>query len=187
MGKDTIKLWTCQQRIVLDTIMNNGVYHVKREYVTKKYKEVSKIFLTAYNWFVANAQNIVQRPQGAEFPIWTWADPKYVQHFDKAVILAIEVERNKAILFDSGKWNKILNLSYIPKDKKDSEGFKKELERYNITDDSEAYMSNFYPQLKSKIRKSWSRLFDENIEISGAIRAALWEIRKEWVIDIIEK
>lgn len=187
MSEDVIKLWTCQKRIVLDTIMKNGVYYVKREYIKKKYGDVSKIFLTAYEWFVANAQNIVQRPEIAEFPVWTWEDPKYVQHFDESVVLVLEVEKDKVISFDSGKWNKILNLSYIPKDKKDNENFKKELDRYNITDDSQAYMSNFYPQLKSKIRRSWDRLFNEKIRISGVNRAALWQIKKEWIVDIIEK
>lgn len=187
MGKDIIRLWTCQRKIVLNTLMKDDIYHVKREYIFKKYDEVSKIFLTAYDWFVGNAKSIVQPPQRAEFPIWTWLDPKYVQHFEDTIILMLEVEKDKAILFDSGKWNKILNLSYVPKDKKDEESFKNELERYNITDESEAYMSNFYPQLKFKIRRSWERLFDPNIELSGVKQAALWEIRKEWIADVIEK
>lgn len=186
MKKGTIKLWTCQNKTVLDTITKQGVYHVKREYITKKYKEVSKIFLTAYDWFVINGKNIVQLPAGSEFPIWTWTDSRYVEHFEDSVILVLEVEKDKAILFDSGKWNKILNLSYIPKDANDDEIFRNELERYNITDDSEVYMSNFYPLLKSKIRKSWDRLFDENIRISDVKQAALWEIRKEWVVDALE-
>ncbi|PAB58782.1 DUF3841 domain-containing protein [Anaeromicrobium sediminis] len=186
MSKEVIRLWTCQNKIVLDTIMNNDVYHVKREYITNKYEEVSKIFLTAYDWFVGNAQNILHPPEKAKFPIWTWTDPKHVEHFQNSVILVLEIEKDHTILFDSGKWNKILNLSYIPKDENDKEKFIKELERYNITDDSEAYMSNFYPQLKSRIRRSWDRLFDEDIKISGVNQAALWEIRKEWIVNIIE-
>ncbi|MCT4564808.1 MAG: DUF3841 domain-containing protein [Maledivibacter sp.] len=187
MKKDTIRLWTCQNKIVLDTITKQGVYHVKREYITNKYKEVSKIFLTAYDWFVINGKNIVQPPKGAEFPIWTWGDSRYVEHFEDSVILALEIEKDKVILFDSGKWNKILNLSYIPKDENDYGIFRNELKRYNITDDSEAYMSNFYPLLKSKIRKSWERLFDEDISISGVNQGAIWEIRKEWVVEVFEK
>lgn len=186
MEVETLKLWTCQNKIVLDTIMKKGVYHVKREYVSNKYKEVSKVFLTSYDWFVGKGKNVVKPPEGAEFPIWTWTDAKYVEHFSDSVILEIEVKKDKAILFDSGKWNKILNLSYIPKDEKDDEIFKSELKRYNITDDSEAYMSNFYPLLKSKIRKSWDRLFDESIRISGVKQAALWEIRKEWIVDVLK-
>lgn len=187
MGKEVITLWTCQKRIVLDTIMKNEVYHVKREYITKKYEDVSKIFLTSYDWFIAKAQDFVRPPEKAEYPIWTWKDPKYVQHYDDSVILALCVEKDKAIQFDSGKWNRVLNLSYIPRDENDKKKFQDELQRYNISDDSDAYLSNFYPQFKSKIRKSWDRLFDEDIKISGITQASLWEIKKEWVIDIIEK
>ncbi len=187
MAKDVIKLWTCQSKVVLDTVMNDGVYHVKREFVAEKYQEVSKIFLTAYDWFVANAKRIVKKPEDADFPVWTWRDPKYLEHFDDSVILLLEIEIDKVILFDSGKWNKILNLSYIPKDKDDRLKFSQELEKYNISDDSTAYMSNFYPQLKSKIKRSWNRLFDEDIKISGIDQAAIWEIRKDWIIDVIEK
>ena len=50
-------LWTCQSRTVIDTIIESGVYHVKKEYIHNKYKEVSCIFLEAYNWFVFNAEN----------------------------------------------------------------------------------------------------------------------------------
>jgi hypothetical protein len=167
--------------------MNEGIYHVKKEYITNKYEKVSKIFLTAYNWFVINAQSILPPPKGAEFPIWTWSDPKYVGHFQDSVVLVLEIKRDEAILFDSGKWNKILNLSYIPKDEDDAKKFADELAKYNIENDFDAYMSNFYPQLKSKIKKSWSRLFDEKIVISGVKQAALWEIKKEWIVNIVEK
>ncbi|MCT4507477.1 MAG: DUF3841 domain-containing protein [Tepidibacter sp.] len=179
-----MNIWTCQKKIVLDTIINDGVYYVKREYITNKYQDVSKIFLTAYDWFVSNAEVVAKKPEKAGFPIWTWTDLRYVEHYEDSVILELEVEEDKCITFDSGKWNRILNLSYIPKDKNDKDKFIKELERYNITDDSEAYMSNFYPQLKSKIRKSWDRLFDEDIKISGINQVALWEVRKEWIVDI---
>lgn len=187
MGQNVMKLWTCQSKIVLDTIINEEVYHVKREFIERKYQEVSKIFLTAYDWFVANAPTTLKKPKDAGYPIWTWSDPKYVQHFDDSVILILEIDMDKVILFDSGKWNKILNLSYIHKDDDDRLKFSKELDKYNISDDSHAYMSNFYPQLKSKIRRSWNRLFDENIKISGINQAAIWEIRKEWIVDVIDK
>lgn len=73
-----ITLWTAQKMIVLDTIKEKGTYHVKKEYIIKKYEESAKIFLEAYNWFVGQAEKIVPKPEGTEYPIWLFTDTKYV-------------------------------------------------------------------------------------------------------------
>ena len=46
---------------------------------------------------------------------------------------------------------------------------------------------NFYPLLKNKIIKSWERLFEPFDEKSTLSQATVWEIRKEWVVDIIHR
>jgi len=46
------------------------------------------------------------------------------------------------------------------------------------------YMSNFHPNLKREIRDSWDRLFDETSHITES-RASVWEIRKEWIVNVI--
>ncbi len=182
--KSKVKLWTCQSDIVINTIEKKGVYHVKKEYIEKKYNEVSKVFLYAYNWFINSAQSIVSKPIGAEYPIWTSLDNKYVKKYKDSFILEIEVNKENAIIFDRAKWNKILNLSYIPKNYNDEKEFIDILERYGIFDQSKIILSNFYPQLKTKIIKSWDRLFNEEIVLSESKQAALWEIRKEWIVSI---
>lgn len=186
MSKKTVTIWTGQKRIVHETIEKEGVYHVKREYVQMKYQEAAKIFLTAYDWFVNHAQKIVPRPEDAGYPVWCWADPKYVEHYKGAVVYKLEVPEDEVLIFDNAKWERILNLSYIHKDTQDREAFTKELERYGVKNDYEAYLSNFYPQIKHQIRKSWDRLFDDSIQLSSARRAALWEIKKEWIKEVFE-
>lgn len=86
------------------------------------------------------------------------------------------------ILFEASKWNRILNLSYIPKDENDCKIYVDSLERQGIKNETTVYMSNFYPHLKQKVIKSWDSLFEENRDLSKLNQAALWELRKEWIV-----
>ncbi|HCJ56373.1 MAG TPA: hypothetical protein DHV55_02555 [Clostridiaceae bacterium] len=80
-----------------------------------------------------------------------------------------------------------MNYWYLPIDNSDEEKFNDELKRMGIGDESELYRGhkgNFYPHLRSKIIRSWERLFEGVEEITPTTQATLWEIRKEWVTDI---
>lgn len=181
-GDREITLWTAQGRIVTYTICNHGVYHVKKEYILRKYEESAYIFLEAYNWFVKAAEKIVPRPDGSEYPIWLFADIKYVDCQKGCNILEITVDCDKVVLFDRKKWNRVLNLSYIPRDEKDEEEYFRMLKSQGIDDETVIYMTDYYPALKAKVKKSWERLFDINGLTSDSLQASLWEIKKEWVI-----
>lgn len=181
-----ITLWTSQSKIVLNTINEKGIYHVKREFIEKKYADVANVFLEVYTWFISKAEQLLPRPSGAEFPIWLFTDPKYIDHHKDYCILEIRVDRHKTLLFDQMKWNRILNFSYIPKDEKDAREFIAALARYGIYNETDVYMKNYYPHLKIMIKKSWDRLFDHNIILSESKQASLWEIRKEWIKNIYE-
>ena len=183
---EKITLWTSQRRIVLSTINEKGIYHVKKEFIDKKYGDVANIFFEAYTWFVDKAEQLATKPQGAEYPIWLFTDLKYVDHQRDCCILEISVDRKEALIFDQMKQNRILNLSYIPKDKKDAQEFTELLERYAIHNETDAYMKSYYPHLKAMIKKSWNRLFDNSIILSESKQASLWEIRKEWIRNIYE-
>ena len=58
--------------------------------------------------------------------------------------------------------------------------------KYNLTDDSEAYLSDHYPLLKSEIKNSWDCLFDNSIRLSENNKAASWQIKLDWVKNINE-
>ncbi len=179
-----ITLWTAQRMIVADTIRKKGVYHVKKEFIMEKYEESARVFLEAYNWFVNAAEKIVPRPKEAEYPIWVYTDLKDVECYGECCIFEIRASAEDVLLFDRGKWNRILNLSYIPKDRKDAQEYANILERQGIYDETEVYMKNYYPHLKAKVRKSWDRLFDSSICLSNTVQAALWEIKDEWIVSI---
>lgn len=177
-----IKLYTSQRKIVLDTIKEKGIYHVKKEFIIKKYENSANIFLEPYNWFVRNAVNIVPKPEGAEYPIWLFTDLRYIENHEDSYVLEIEAEIENVILFDPVKWNRILNLAYIPKDEKDRIEYNESLEKQGIKNETSIYTTGFYPHLKQKVRKSWDLLFENDIDLSKPNQAALWELRREWIV-----
>ena len=185
-----IKLYTTQKPIVIETLEEKGIYHVKKEFIQMKYREVSHIFLQCYDWFISKAKNIVDRPEGAEYPVWAYADPRYAGYFENTYLLELEVPIEDVILFKMDDWNKILNLRYLAKDNKDELRYMDRLKSYNIQDETEIFMKPYYPQLKSIVRKSWDNLFKyneiikENGLTEGSIQGSLWEIKKSWISNI---
>jgi len=180
-----IKLWTTQDQRALKELEANGVYRVNLRSITKKYDSCSDIYLHAYRWFSKAANNVVPKPEGVEFPVWAALEKELTFGLiEGQVRFELEVDSEKVLIFDSGKWDYILNYWYIPKDSKDMEEFGKKLEVNGIRNKSQVYLTNFYPILKREVEKSWERLFDPNIKISGQDQATLWEIRSEWIKDV---
>ena len=83
------------------------------------------------------------------------------------------------------KWGAILDYSYIPADPKDAACHRELLDSYRVSD-AKAYMSQFYPDIKREIQESWKRLFDDSVSLGNDdCYGNIWEIRKEWVTQII--
>ena len=53
---ETVTMWTVQAPVVLETLERDGISFVKKAYLTKKYGETDKVFRTAYDYFVREAQ-----------------------------------------------------------------------------------------------------------------------------------
>ena len=84
------------------------------------------------------------------------------------------------------KWGSILDYSYIPSDKADAARHRALLEEYRVND-SKAYMSQFYPQIKREIIESWDRLFDDSADPGNSdCYGNIWEIKKEWVTNVLK-
>jgi hypothetical protein len=184
--QEKIKLWTRQHSGILKDLEEHGVYRVKKEYIQMKMDTISGYFFHIYDWYTQKAQNIVEKPEGAEYPIWFSTSPEIMlQPIENTVVLELEVERKLAIITDMEKWGYVSNFWYLPLNKEDEKKFNEELKKYGISDESSLYMSskgNFYPLLKSKIIKSWERLFDNSYSLSNISQATLWEIRKDWIV-----
>lgn len=93
------------------------------------------------------------------------------------------MEENQLLTMDIDKWGRIVNYMYIPVDKVDEEAYEAMLQSYGV-DDCTAYMSPFYPAIRQRIIKSWDRLFDESFALSEVRVGTIWELRKEWIVNI---
>lgn len=66
--RDQIILYSPQSDAVIDAIQKDGVCYSKPEYIQAKYGESAPIFLTAYQWFVQQAEKLVKSRKGRSFP-----------------------------------------------------------------------------------------------------------------------
>ena len=69
---DKVILYAAQADAVLKAIERDGRCFSREEYVRRKYGESGPIFLTVYRWFVKEAAKLVPKPEGAEFPYWSF-------------------------------------------------------------------------------------------------------------------
>lgn len=181
--RDKIIVWTGQRSIVTDTIAREGRYVVKSRFVDQKYEESAWIFQTAYRAVMQLAAKRLERPEGAESPIWVYKEPTYIGTGEDIHFLKLEIPAEAVLLFDHRKWNKILNLSYIGKDEKEEEEFTEWLRGRGIRDSMDVFSSGFYPMEKRKVTDSWARLLDDEEIPNRYMQGMIWEIRREWIIE----
>ena len=186
---NNVILYSSQAEAVLQIIERDGECFSKRKYVEDKYQESAPIFVSAYSWFVHEAEKYVARPENAEYPYWAFKDIYSVEASGDSRIIKLEVPADEAVFFDMYDWNKILNLKYIGETETDEQEFRKMLRDYGITRESDVVLTNFYPNLKRQVKESWKRLFRHHEDIIngenqgiGSIQAGLWTIRKEWIV-----
>lgn len=189
-GNNKIKLYTSQSDIVLHIIEKEGVCYSKKEFVRKKYSESATIFITAYSWFVKEAEKIIPKPEKAEYPYWAFKELYNLDDSGGGNVLSLNVPLKEAIFFDLFDWNKIICMKYIGSSEKDEIEFKETIKKFGLKE-TDIMLTSFYPELKQNIMESWKRLFrnHENIkngneEGIGGVQAGLWRIKKEWIENI---
>ena len=182
----SIKVWTKQNENVLKELESKGRYTAKREYIIKDLDEHANLVLEVYDWLVKNSPGAFQKPADANYPIWVSMEREATMlPSPGTVIIELTVDSDIITMVNIDKWGTILNYSYIPSDEKDRMSHRKYLEQYG-TSDAQAYMSRFYPHIKRNIIESWSRLFDDSIILgSSKCYGNIWEVRKEWISEII--
>lgn len=190
MGDESnrIKLYTSQAEAVLQAIEKNGCCFSREEFVRRKYGESAPIFLTAYQWFVKEAEKLVPRPEGAEFPYWAFRDLYSVEQSGNTHVLTLQVPVEEVVLFDMYDWNKILCMKLIGSDKAQEQEFHEFLEACGVKE-TDVMLTGFYPEWKQKILESWPRLFSHHERLIGgdftgvgSVQAALWRIKREWIV-----
>ena len=184
MGK--IKVWTRQHKSVLDKVMNNGRYIAKRDYIYMDLQEHAKLVLEVYDWLVQHSPDRANKPADVEYPVWvSFTNEGTMMNSENTVILELSLDPAIITSVNIAKWGHILNYGYIPKDENDLRRHRQLLDDYGISD-VKAVISQFYPQIKREIQNSWERLFDDTILMgSDAKYGNVWELKREWLTDVI--
>lgn len=185
---NSIKLYSSQTKIVIKTILKDGVSFSRKEFVERKYVESAVVFKAAYDWFVQEMPNYVTRPEDAQYPYWAFLNLTSVDNSGGNEVLHLDVPLDEVVLFDMYDWIKILKLQYLGESKEDEARFKKKLIDYGIKKESDIILTDFYPELKQEIKNSWKRLFIHNDQLKkgdisgvGSVQAGLWQLKKEWL------
>lgn len=171
-----MKLWTSQSPEVWRLLEEQGTITVKKEFIRKKYGDCAWSFLIAYDFMAKKLAQKVLPPEGAESPVWLFADPKWAG--DDA--LPMEVPEEEILLFDLRKWYRVLSLSYVGTQQEEA-AFDAGLKRQGIRDSSDVFRTSFYPLQKQQIMASWNQIFDLPAEAQYH-QAACWQLRKEWIL-----
>lgn len=184
---DKVTVWTKQNENVVKELEKTGRYTAKKEYILKDLDKHVYLVLEVYDWLVKNTPNTSQKPYDAEYPIWVSLTREATMLPSVGtIILELKVDPSLITMVNIDKWGAILNYSYIPADEQDAQNHRQLLKQYGVSSDTKAYMSQFYPQIKRKIIDSWSRLFDDSIILGNNEKYGnIWEVRKEWVTQII--
>lgn len=181
---DKVTVWTRQSEKILEDLEATGRYIVKREFIQEKMDNHANLYLDVYNWYAQKAQNIVSKPDDVLYPIWvSLTESSRLGATEGNVFLELEVDKKDLIIISEEKWGYIVNYMYIPKDAQDEAEHDALLAKYQ-THDTAAYLSPFYPVIKSRIIKSWERIFDDKPVVGHDMLGTLWEIRKEWIKNI---
>ena len=185
MTESDVILYTAQQPVVLETMERDGVSRVKLAYIDKKYGDSSWVFQEAYSFFRQHASALLPKPEGAESPVWLFCDSRWCFMGPDSLLMSFRIPRDRVLFFDQRVWNRILNLEYLGKDEKDEERFARELKGIGLSSTHKLFSTSFYPMQKRKVRDSWNMLFTSAGDCPEIyLQAAVWELRKEWLVDV---
>ena len=95
----------------------------------------------------------------------------------------LNAPRKDCLFFDSRRWNRVLNLSHLGKEKDEEEAFEKELRRVGVFHGSQVFLTPFYPVQRQEILNSWRRNLLIPPEELAYLQAALWRLKKEWLVN----
>lgn len=180
---ETIRVWTKQHISVWEILEREGVYYARSGGIFRN--EDARLMAEAYRWLAENTPGAAGKPEGAELPIWlAFSRAGTMLPTPDTVLLELEIDPGLITHVNIAKWGTILNFSYIPADPQDKNRHTQLLRDWG-TSDEKAYMTQFYPQIKREIQASWTRLFDDSIQVgSPECYGTIWEVRKEWVRNV---
>lgn len=177
-----ITVWTKQNIAVLDQLASNGRFIADGRYIRRELESTTDIMLLIYRWLAKHVPTAHIRPSDAEYLVWvSLSEESTMMPEPGYVVLELSVDESLIAFLDTAKWTRITNYSYIPLNKEDEEAHNEILQGMGINN-AEAVMTQFYPQMRDKIIKSWDRLFDDSICLGSTTQyGVIWEVREEWL------
>lgn len=186
--KRTAVFWTRQVPEVWDELKINGSYHVRKQYIEAKNKEMSDYYLKLYEWYTKEAGKHICIPDGLKYPIWLSVDEDVMlQPVENTIILKVEIPEGQYIICNMNHWGYRVNYWYVPLDAEDEKRHAGELQKNGIASDDEIMLTskgNFYPILRRKIEASWARVFTIPPAGGQDAAASVWELKREWVKEV---
>lgn len=181
-----MKLWTIQPLAVWDMLQEQGHY-------TASFSYVDEYDRLPYCWLMVQMHiRLGYRPSWTGAPIWAWYQydgPKrmrpdlrssaHLRRGTKGVRLELAVSENTALLSDFMLWHGPLNHGYLGETDEDAEQFYEEVDHLThdqMLDD---------PVLRTRILKSWHRIFDLDWSDEKLhVQATFWELTLPMVKDV---
>ena len=189
MDNGTVKLYTRQNDKTLAQLERDGRIINQRAYVRLHFGDMAEHYLESYDWFTQEAAKRVPKPEDVSASIWcSISANNCLKPIPGTVVYVLEVPKAQVIYFDEGKWDYVLNRIYIPADEADREAYKKHLKALGVQNGFEFFQGRYkgmYPQEMERIRESWKRVFQIDNWTIFNVCGNIWEIRKEWVHQIV--
>lgn len=186
----TYTCWTRQVSMVADELERLGRTVVSEQHVRDKNQEISDYYLGLYRWLTegVRAHTNLNIPQDAGFPYWlAMTESQKLPAAPENVTFKLEIPDEHVFLLDYDKWGYRVNYWYVPVDAADEAAHNAELKRLGISNEAQLIMGdkgNFYPALKSKLQRSWNRIFEApNTNMDNNV-GVVWELRSEWVVEV---
>lgn len=170
-------VYAAQDDVVIETLKTSD-YYVRRHFVEKKYGEVANVMLKVYDWFVLEMKKQVDQPLTSDYPIWLFLEPTYAKGHPTQRLITLDIPEDCLILFDRSGWEKVLSLSYVPKNIEDEKVFNNQLKSQGIDCCYTLFEKPYYPLLKKTVENSWKRIF------KGKTQAAVWYLKSSWIKEI---
>ena len=176
-------VYTKQHEAVLENLTRCGVHRAQRSAVLEN--EDSLLMRQAYDWLAEHLPQENRHP-AADYPVWvSFSRDATMLPGPGYVILELEVEERLLMRVNIAKWGAINNCAYLPLDGADERRHRREMEQLGLSD-AKACTSRFYPEQKRKIEDSWIRLFDDRVQLGNDLAyGLLWEVRQEWIRQIV--
>ena len=189
MEQDTVRLYTRQNDKTLAQLERDGRIINQRAYVRMHFGDMAQHYLDSYDWFTAEAAKRIPRPDDVTASIWcSISAQNCLKPINGTVVYVLDVPKDKVIYFDEAKWDYVLNRIYIPADEDDRAAYKKHLNALGVQNGFEFFQGRYkgmYPREEERIRESWKRVFDIDNWTIFNICGNIWEIRREWVRQIV--